>query len=100
MQLCLVTSDAHLDDLLSRSCTTVVYFTAAWCGPCAMMGPVFSRLAAQHTEIQFVKVDVDDIEDTRDVAAMPTFRVYKNGSITGECVGADSAVLEKLLQDA
>lgn len=37
---------------------TVKYFTASWCGPCKMFGPVFDEVMGK-TGVQFSKIDVD-----------------------------------------
>jgi thioredoxin 1 len=39
----------------------IVDFTATWCGPCKMIGPIFEKLAAGNADsgILFIKVDVD-----------------------------------------
>lgn len=34
----------------------ILYFTAAWCGPCRMLGPIMESLSGQ---INYEKVDVD-----------------------------------------
>ena len=38
----------------------ILYFTAAWCGPCKTLGPVMDSLSGQ---INFQKVDVDGNQD-------------------------------------
>ena len=38
----------------------IAYYTAAWCGPCRAIAPVFSELAANNTDVVFVKIDVDE----------------------------------------
>jgi thioredoxin 1 len=37
----------------------IVDFSAVWCGPCQMIGPVFVQLSSQYDNIVFLKVDVD-----------------------------------------
>merc|ERR1711869_46266 len=58
----------------------VVDFTATWCGPCQRIAPVFAKLAEEMPDIVFVKVDVDENEETAGacgIQAMPTFQFYK-----------------------
>ena len=38
----------------------ILYFTAAWCGPCKALGPVMDSLQGQ---INFDKIDVDTNRD-------------------------------------
>ena len=54
--------------------TRLLYFTAAWCGPCRAFGPLLSRVAEQRG-LDVEKVDVDDATDLalqHDVIAVPT----------------------------
>lgn len=41
---------------------TVKYFTAAWCGPCKMFGPVFDQVINE-TGVSHSKIDVDANKD-------------------------------------
>ena len=41
---------------------TVKYFTASWCGPCKMFGPVFDQVMNE-TGVQHLKIDVDQKKD-------------------------------------
>ena len=70
----------------------VVDFTAAWCGPCKQIAPVFERLALQHPAVHFLKVDVDQVQEVaaaENVRSMPTFKVYRHGVKVEEFSGAD-----------
>ena len=69
-----------------------VDFTATWCGPCKMIGPRFAAMANEFTMVDFVKVDVDENQETAaacGINCMPTFQFYKNGAKTFEMQGAD-----------
>ena len=59
---------------------TVVDFYATWCGPCKMLGPVFEEVAKE-SDIQFVKVDIDDHEELcreYKVMSVPTLILFEN----------------------
>lgn len=45
---------------------TVVDFAASWCAPCWKSLPHLQALAAQHPEVRFLVVSVDDRVDGRD----------------------------------
>ena len=64
-----------------------------------MIGPFFVELSDKYTNIQFIKVDVDELEDVSGeagVSAMPSFFVYKDGAIIDQMVGASKDKLEAL----
>jgi hypothetical protein len=56
-----------------------VDFTATWCGPCKTIAPKVAEMAGMY-ECQFLKVDVDENEETTtacNITNMPTFQFYK-----------------------
>merc|ERR1712188_119568 len=70
----------------------VVDFTATWCGPCQMIAPLFGELSEKNPDVVFVKVDVDENQETAaacGINCMPTFQFYKNGAKAFEMQGAD-----------
>ncbi|CAE7196238.1 trx1 [Symbiodinium sp. KB8] len=101
-----INTTAEWTELMEKSKTTpvVVDFYADWCGPCKMVAPHFQKLADEHSDVTFAKVDVDneDMEDTIGevgIAAMPTFMVFKDGKKVATLTGADQAKLTALVED-
>lgn len=69
----------------------ILYFTAAWCGPCKAMKPIISELQSAGHKI--IKIDVDQDRGAVNlyrVSAMPTFVVLKDGSEQRRFIGARS----------
>merc|ERR1712227_576174 len=78
----------------------VVDFTASWCGPCQRIAPVFAKLAEEMPDVVFVKVDVDENEETASacgIQAMPTFQFYKNAAKVHEFSGASEDKIREAL---
>ncbi|XP_052417567.1 thioredoxin-like [Carassius gibelio] len=82
----------------------VVDFTATWCGPCQMIGPIFKAESEkpENSNVVFLKVDVDDAQDVSafcDIKSMPTFQFYKNGKKIDEFSGSNKDKLLKKISE-
>jgi len=92
--------------LLSSSTYLIVDFYADWCGPCKAISPVFNQLAtaeAKPGRLTFCKVDVDaqqDVARKYSVTAMPTFLVFKSGSVVDTIRGANPPALTAAVRKA
>jgi len=65
----------------------ILYFSAAWCGPCKMLGPIMESLSGQ---INYVKIDVDNNQDLSiqyGVRNIPTLVLVENGEAVGRLTG-------------
>jgi thioredoxin 1 len=74
----------------------ILYFSAAWCGPCKMLGPIMESLAGQ---INYEKIDVDSNQDLSiqyGVRNIPTLVLVENGEAVGRLTGLQQkdAILE------
>lgn len=81
----------------------VIDFWATWCGPCRMVGPILSKLAAKYEgQVVLGKCDVEDNEDLATefgIRNIPTILFYKNGQLFDKIVGAQSeAKLDEMFQ--
>lgn len=69
----------------------MLYFSAPWCGPCKVFGPVVEKFSADHPEITLSKIDVDsnrEIATLYGVRGIPTIIAFRNGNETGRRVGS------------
>jgi len=90
----------EFDKAVAGEKLTVVDFTATWCGPCQRIAPIFAKMADEMTDVAFVKVDVDDNEETAaacGIQAMPTFQFYKGGSKIHEFSGASEEKIREAI---
>ncbi|KAK9675770.1 hypothetical protein RND81_11G029900 [Saponaria officinalis] len=58
----------------------VIFFSASWSGFCRYMDPILNDLATQYIDVEFHKIDVDELFDiSREfgVQTMPTFLFVK-----------------------
>lgn len=68
----------------------VVDFFATWCGPCKMLAPVFDTLSEELTDVDFVKVDIDqslELAQKFGITTVPTMMIFKDGKVVDTLVG-------------
>lgn len=79
----------------------ILYFTAAWCGPCRYISPVFTDLASKYPKDVFLKIDIDEVSDVAarwNISSVPTFFFVKNGKEIDKVVGADKSSLQRKME--
>jgi len=67
-----------------------LYFSAEWCGPCRMLGPVMEELNSEGYEVQ--KIDVDnnpELSQQFGVRNIPTVILTIDNVDSGRKVGAN-----------
>lgn len=77
-------------NLLRDKGKVVVDFFADWCGPCKMLGPVMEEVSKDHSDITFVKVNVDDEEDLArefGIMSIPCVFMFENGEVKNKFLG-------------
>jgi thioredoxin 1 len=68
----------------------ILYFTAAWCGPCKMLAPRMEKISNQ---INYRKIDVDSessISSQYGIRSVPTLVLLENGVVKNKLVGLKS----------
>jgi len=102
------TSQEDFDKILAENELVVVDFTAAWCGPCQMIGPKFKEMAKKQRDsgknmldteklVKFVKVEQTEnkeIVEKAGVSCYPSFYLYKNGEKVEAVEGSDEEKLK------
>ena len=72
-------------DIINTGIPVLVDFSAEWCGPCKMMGPILKELAGEVGEkASILKVDVDRNPEAAmaySVQSVPTLVLFKNGEV-------------------
>ncbi|OTA62659.1 thioredoxin [Hypoxylon sp. EC38] len=101
-----ISSSNEWQRILGSSTVVVTDFYADWCGPCKMIAPTFESLSTKYSKpgkITFCKVNVDNhqaIAQAHGVRAMPTFLIFKNGSVVDTIQGANPPALTSAVEKA
>lgn len=85
---------AKFSELISGERPVLIDFSAEWCGPCKMMGPILKDVAGTMGEkVRILKIDVDknpDVAQKYRIVSVPTLMVFKKG----EAVFRQSGVMQ------
>lgn len=87
-----VKTEAFEQHLVRNTIPVVADFWAAWCGPCRVMGPVFSQAAAQlEPRVRFLKVDTEaeqQLSTRLGIRSIPTLILFDKGTEQAREMGA------------
>ena len=65
-------------------------FTAAWCGPCRQLAPLFEQIKTSFPDVEFQTIDVDTSpEEVQEnlITSVPTVIFFKDGVAKQRFVG-------------
>ena len=97
-----IQSTEEFNNMITDNNLVVVDFTATWCGPCKVIGPIFAGYESDFSNITFAKVDVDDNEEIvskYEISCMPTFKFFKNGLVVDTLSGNDQEGLLNMIRN-
>ncbi|QRV96163.1 thioredoxin [Ceratobasidium sp. AG-Ba] len=92
---------SQLEIIIEAPKPCIVFFTAAWCGPCRMIAPIYDRKPKEYSNVRFYLLDVDEVPDSsKEIKAVPTFTYFKGGAPVTTFMGANPAKLDMLCKQA
>eukprot|EP00246_Nothoceros_aenigmaticus_P018595 TRINITY_DN9799_c0_g1_i1.p1 TRINITY_DN9799_c0_g1~~TRINITY_DN9799_c0_g1_i1.p1 ORF type:complete len:267 (-),score=27.36 TRINITY_DN9799_c0_g1_i1:201-1001(-) len=77
----------------------VVEFFATWCGSCRALFPKFCKLAAEHTDVEFLKVNFEENKPmckSLGIKVLPFFHFYRGSEGRLDAFSCSLAKLQKL----
>mmetsp|Transcript_15139 Transcript_15139/g.21128 ORF Transcript_15139/g.21128 Transcript_15139/m.21128 type:complete len:125 (+) Transcript_15139:3-377(+) len=97
-----VTSADEFNKYINGSGLVVVDFYADWCGPCKRISPVIEQYSTEFTNVTFIKVNVDELEDvasSQGISAMPSFFFFVGGKKVKEIIGANQQGVKDAIKE-
>lgn len=83
------------NEVLKNDGYVFVDFWAEWCMPCKRLMPIVETVSNQHSNVKFVKINVDEnpnLASTYNVRTIPTLVLLKNGEQIQTKIGGSPAV--------
>jgi thioredoxin 1 len=72
-------------DVINSEKPVLVDFSAEWCGPCKMMGPILKQLKdSVGDDATIIKIDVDNnrtLANDYNISGVPTLILFRKGKV-------------------
>ena len=94
----------NFNELINSQTPVLVDFSAEWCGPCKMMGPVLEQLKNKmEDKVRILKIDVDnnrELAQKYNIRSVPTLMLFQKGKNKWSGVGVmTSDYLENVINN-
>ena len=73
----------------------VIDFTASWCGPCQLIQPAVDEFAQKYSDVEFIKIDVDELHVCHVLIIVYVIINYQSQSVLMIYVGYVQGVAEE-----
>ncbi|MFP4134592.1 MAG: thioredoxin [Halothece sp.] len=87
-----IQTEAEFDEIINSDSLVVVDFTATWCGPCKLVGPLIDQLGEEYSDRAHIyKLDLDhhkSIAKRFSIKSIPAVMFFKGGEAVETIVGA------------
>jgi len=81
MSKLITVTDSSFSEFLTNE-HSVLQFSAEWCGPCRMLGPIVDEISEEITDVKIGKVNVSDnpiLSNEYGITSIPCLVFIKNG---------------------
>lgn len=95
-------TEDNLNQLIADDKTTIVQYSAGWCGNCRMIKPKFRRMSDEIGNAQFLIVDAEKYPNSRSLANvnnLPTFAAFRNGELLKQIQTNKADVLKSFVDE-
>jgi thioredoxin 1 len=92
----------NFKEVVERDGIVLIDWWAPWCGPCRVFGPTYEKVAQQHPDITFGKVNTEDQQDLAgafEIRSIPTLMILRDKVLLFSQPGAlPEAALQDLIR--
>jgi thioredoxin 1 len=97
-------TEANFKEVVERDGIVLLDWWAPWCGPCRAFAPTFEKVAANHPDVVFGKVNTEEqqaLAGSFEIRSIPTLMVLRDKVLLFSQAGAlPESALEELITQA